>query len=265
MKTLLRLRQHRPSRAIRVHADDEAVRIVPLKWRVELRQVERACEGIFLAFQYPIELPGVSNEDFLRLAYNSKREYYGEPPVDPLEFMMEERAGDGGRRAPSQLAVFACGDGGARPTLTNLHAFLNDMARLCRYTLECNVVALILLIRFFSYQKNLRLAPATWRRYLLCALMIAQKFWDDRCLRNIDFTIAWRCVLPDAGQVDLRDVNLMERHFLAGLGYDLYIQPAKYSACLSEVLSIVVDEADPPPAAPPPTAPPPAAPPPGKP
>ena len=98
-----------------------------------------------------------------------------------------------------------------------------------------------------------------------CALMIAQKFWDDRCLRNIDFTIAWRCVLPDAGQVDLRDVNLMERHFLAGLGYDLYIQPAKYSACLSEVLSIVVDEADPPPAAPPPTAPPPAAPPPGKP
>ena len=182
-----------------------------------------------------------------------------------LEFMMEERAGDGGRRAPSQLAVFACGDGGARPTLTNLHAFLNDMARLCRYTLECNVVALILLIRFFSYQKNLRLAPATWRRYLLCALMIAQKCWDDRCLRNIDFTIAWRCVLPDAGQVDLRDVNLMERHFLAGLGYDLYIQPAKYSACLSEVLSIVVDEADPPPAAPPPTAPPPAAPPPGKP
>ncbi|KAH8049357.1 hypothetical protein JL721_11723 [Aureococcus anophagefferens] len=179
-----------------------------------------------------------------------------------LEFMMEERwrhGADARRRA-----VFACGDGGARPTLTNLHAFLNDMARLCHYTLECNVVALILLIRFFSYQKNLRLAPATWRRYLLCALMIAQKFWDDRCLRNIDFTIAWRCVLPDAGQVDLRDVNLMERHFLAGLGYDLYIQPAKYPACLSEVLSIVVDEADPPPAAPPPTAPPPAAPPPGK-
>ncbi|KAK7248523.1 Cyclin-dependent protein kinase [Aureococcus anophagefferens] len=77
-----------------------------------------------------------------------------------LEFMMEEAGGGGRQRAPSQLAVFACGDGGARPTLTNLHAFLNDMARLCHYTLECNVVALILLIRFFSYQKNLRLAPA---------------------------------------------------------------------------------------------------------
>ena len=64
-----------------------------------------------------------------------------------------------------------------------------------------------------------------------------------------DFTIAWRCVLPDAGQIDLRDVNLMERHFLAGLGYDLYIQPTKYSACLSEVLSIVIDEAAPPAAA----------------
>jgi len=55
---------------------------------LDLEPEERSHIGLFLAFQYPIEIPGVSNEDFLRVAYNSKREYYGEPPVDPLEFML---------------------------------------------------------------------------------------------------------------------------------------------------------------------------------
>ena len=48
---------------------------------------ERSHLGIFLAFQYPIEIPGVSNEDFLRLAYNSKQKFYNKPEVDPLEFL----------------------------------------------------------------------------------------------------------------------------------------------------------------------------------
>ena len=47
---------------------------------------ERAHLGIFLAFQYPIEIPGVSNEDFLRLAYNSKLKFLNKPEVDPIEF-----------------------------------------------------------------------------------------------------------------------------------------------------------------------------------
>ncbi len=48
---------------------------------------ERSHLGIFLAFQYPIEIPGVSNEDFLRLAYNSKQKFYNKPEIDPLEFL----------------------------------------------------------------------------------------------------------------------------------------------------------------------------------
>ena len=43
--------------------------------------------GIFLAFQYPIEIPGVSNEDFLRLAYNSKLKSNNEVEIDPIEFL----------------------------------------------------------------------------------------------------------------------------------------------------------------------------------
>ena len=48
---------------------------------------ERSHLGIFLAFQYPIEIPGVSNEDFLRVAYNSKRKFLNQPEIDPLEFL----------------------------------------------------------------------------------------------------------------------------------------------------------------------------------
>lgn len=53
-----------------------------------LEPEERSHLGIFLAFQYPIEIPGVSNEDFLRLAYNSKLKSQNKPEVDPIEFLL---------------------------------------------------------------------------------------------------------------------------------------------------------------------------------
>src|SRR4029453_3632024 len=61
---------------------------------LELQPDERAREGIFMAFQYPIEVPGVSNAQFLRLAYNEKRKHLGEEELDPLEFkdLLKERA-----------------------------------------------------------------------------------------------------------------------------------------------------------------------------
>ena len=61
---------------------------------LELAPHERALEGVFMAFQYPIEVPGVSNAQFLRLAYNEKRKHLGEEELDPLEFkdLLKERA-----------------------------------------------------------------------------------------------------------------------------------------------------------------------------
>nr|YP_010902467.1 Iron-sulfur cluster formation ABC transporter ATP-binding subunit [Hypnea nidifica]WCH54322.1 Iron-sulfur cluster formation ABC transporter ATP-binding subunit [Hypnea nidifica] len=47
---------------------------------------DRAIKGIFLAFQYPIEIPGVSNADFLRIAYNAKQKAYRQKELDPLSF-----------------------------------------------------------------------------------------------------------------------------------------------------------------------------------
>jgi len=54
---------------------------------INLETEQRALLGIFLAFQYPIEIPGVSNEDFLRLSYNAKQKFNNKPEVDPLEFL----------------------------------------------------------------------------------------------------------------------------------------------------------------------------------
>nr|YP_009257524.1 sulfate ABC transporter protein [Coeloseira compressa]ANH09607.1 sulfate ABC transporter protein [Coeloseira compressa] len=47
---------------------------------------ERSHKGIFLGFQYPVEIPGVSNIDFLRVAYNAKRTSQNLPILDPLSF-----------------------------------------------------------------------------------------------------------------------------------------------------------------------------------
>jgi Fe-S cluster assembly ATP-binding protein len=60
---------------------------------LELQPEERAQRGLFLAFQYPVEIPGVSNAYFLRAAYNEIRKARGEEEVDPLEFaeLMDER------------------------------------------------------------------------------------------------------------------------------------------------------------------------------
>ncbi|MBD3657401.1 MULTISPECIES: Fe-S cluster assembly ATPase SufC [Marinobacter] len=54
---------------------------------LELETEERAREGIFLAFQYPVEIPGVSNLQFLRTAVNAMRKHKGEPEMNAAEFM----------------------------------------------------------------------------------------------------------------------------------------------------------------------------------
>jgi Fe-S cluster assembly ATP-binding protein len=53
---------------------------------LDLEPEERACEGIFLAFQYPVEIPGVANTYLLREALNAKREYRDEKPLKHIEF-----------------------------------------------------------------------------------------------------------------------------------------------------------------------------------
>lgn len=60
---------------------------------LELAPEDRSRSGVFLAFQYPLEIPGVSNLDFLRVAYNSKRKHEGLDELDVFDFdeLVQER------------------------------------------------------------------------------------------------------------------------------------------------------------------------------
>jgi Fe-S cluster assembly ATP-binding protein len=54
---------------------------------LEMKPEEAACEGIFMAFQYPVEIPGISNAYFLRSALNAVRRYRGEDEMDAMDFL----------------------------------------------------------------------------------------------------------------------------------------------------------------------------------
>ncbi|MGF1910770.1 Fe-S cluster assembly ATPase SufC [Vibrio kasasachensis] len=64
------------------------------KQLTELDPEERAGEGVFLAFQYPVEIPGVSNKLFMKTALNGIRKYRGEEEIDRFDFedLLEEKA-----------------------------------------------------------------------------------------------------------------------------------------------------------------------------
>jgi len=52
-----------------------------------MKPEEAACEGLFMAFQYPVEIPGISNAYFLRAALNAVRKYRGEEELDAMDFL----------------------------------------------------------------------------------------------------------------------------------------------------------------------------------
>jgi Fe-S cluster assembly ATP-binding protein len=54
---------------------------------LEMKPEEAACEGLFLAFQYPVEIPGIGNTYFLRSALNAQRKYRGEDEMDAMDFL----------------------------------------------------------------------------------------------------------------------------------------------------------------------------------
>jgi Fe-S cluster assembly ATP-binding protein len=67
--------------SVRLHGED----------LLALAPEERAAKGVFLAFQYPVEIPGVNNTYFLRAAYNAQRRARGEPELDSAQFLKRVR------------------------------------------------------------------------------------------------------------------------------------------------------------------------------
>jgi Fe-S cluster assembly ATP-binding protein len=78
---------------------------------LEMSTEDRAREGLFLAFQYPVEIPGVSNVNFLRTALNEIREYKGQEPISAKDFMAMVREKSAIVELDSKLASRAVNEG----------------------------------------------------------------------------------------------------------------------------------------------------------
>ena len=85
---------------------------------LELDADQRACAGIFLAFQYPVEIPGVSTKFFLKAAVNAIRKYRGQEELDAMDFLdlIEEKAASVKLTSRSRRASTANSIGNSRNT-----------------------------------------------------------------------------------------------------------------------------------------------------
>eukprot|EP01029_Cantina_marsupialis_P005284 TRINITY_DN1570_c0_g1_i6.p2 TRINITY_DN1570_c0_g1~~TRINITY_DN1570_c0_g1_i6.p2 ORF type:complete len:121 (+),score=23.20 TRINITY_DN1570_c0_g1_i6:527-889(+) len=76
-----------------------------------------------------------------------------------------------------------------------------------------------------------------WRLIMLCALLLAQKVWDDRSVANVDFPVIWKNVVPAEQQVKLTlsDVNSLERQFLELIMYNVTVPSSLYARYFFEL------------------------------
>jgi Fe-S cluster assembly ATP-binding protein len=94
-----------------------------------MKTEERACEGVFLAFQYPVEIPGVTGVNFLKTAVNAVRRYHGRPELDAMQFMKQARAKAKELGVPEEMlkrAVNTGFSGGEKKRYDALQAALLD-------------------------------------------------------------------------------------------------------------------------------------------
>ncbi len=78
---------------------------------LEMEPEVRAAEGVFLGFQYPVAIPGVSNIYFLKAALNAIRKHRGEDPLDAIDFMKLSKERAGLVQLPDQLTKRSVNDG----------------------------------------------------------------------------------------------------------------------------------------------------------
>jgi hypothetical protein len=114
--------------------------------------------------------------------------------------------------------------------------FLTEAYRLSQWSTECNVIAMVLVTRLndrgYAFQWQ------NWNRVLLCALLVAQKIWDDHCLGNVDIPFIWQSVVPDATDFTLKDANLMEQQFLNHVGWNTHVNRQVYTKVYFELRAI---------------------------
>ena len=122
--------------------------------------------------------------------------------------------------------------------------YLQTLYKICQWTPECHIIAFILIVRMLKLSKDSKqemvLHRYNWHCVILVTLMISQKLWDDVSLNNVDFPQVWKMVAPKGGELDLKDINFMEKEFLAIIGYSVTVKMRTYTSCYYEVMSLAI-------------------------
>lgn len=108
-------------------------------------------------------------------------------------------------------------------TSANVRAFIERLNHDAQLTVECNVCALIYVIRFMKHGGSARLTTDNWRPILSTAFLVASKVWDDLSMLNKDFSIIFR------RWTDLQEVNARELAFLQAMDFDVSVSASQYT------------------------------------
>jgi len=109
----------------------------------------------------------------------------------------------------------------------HIFRFMKESFDLAMWSPECNIIALVLITRLIG-STEVTFNFNNWDKILLCALLLAQKLWDDTPLANVDFPAIWQCVYPNES-IDLSVINSMEKQFLMKLHYDVHVSRSTYT------------------------------------
>jgi len=127
-----------------------------------------------------------------------------------------------------------------RVTVEVIYHFMKEAFVIAQWSPESNVIALVLISRLIG-STEVTFNSTNWNRILLCALLLAQKLWDDTPLANVDFPVVWKTAYPQGVNIDLNEVNYMEKLFLELLHYDVHVTRTTYTQAYFELYGLAED------------------------
>eukprot|EP01029_Cantina_marsupialis_P005281 TRINITY_DN1570_c0_g1_i3.p1 TRINITY_DN1570_c0_g1~~TRINITY_DN1570_c0_g1_i3.p1 ORF type:complete len:256 (+),score=43.18 TRINITY_DN1570_c0_g1_i3:85-852(+) len=122
------------------------------------------------------------------------------------------------------------------PEQDSVFQFILKVFEIAKFSAECHVISLVYINRILAFTE-MALHNRNWRLIMLCALLLAQKVWDDRSVANVDFPVIWKNVVPAEQQVKLTlsDVNSLERQFLELIMYNVTVPSSLYARYFFEL------------------------------
>lgn len=122
------------------------------------------------------------------------------------------------------------------PTVDNIYEFIKALYDCAQFSAECCIIALVYINRMIAFTST-PLLPVNWRPLILCALMVAQKVWDDKYLSNADFAFIYPFF-------EIDEINSLEEKFLELLKYNVTVKSALYAKYFFELRGLYKSDSD---------------------